>query len=151
MQIEWRNCRARSAMSITTSRSTNLSKDSGLSPSPFATSATEAPMVGMGTGCVGRCTKCPNSRRSTKRSGNWSGDMTTAHILTKKQAATLDFIRAFITQEGMPPTRKEISDGLGHSSPNGANDGLRVLAKHGYLTLLPRRSRGIRLNLEKCK
>jgi repressor LexA len=77
--------------------------------------------------------------------------MTTAHILTKKQAATLDFIRAFINQEGMPPTRKEISDGLGHSSPNGANDGLRVLAKHGYLTLLPRRSRGIRLNLEKCK
>jgi len=77
--------------------------------------------------------------------------MTTAHILTKKQAATLGFIRTFINQEGMPPTRKEISDGLGHNSPNGAHDGLLVLAKYGYLELTPGRARGIRLNSEKCK
>jgi repressor LexA len=65
--------------------------------------------------------------------------------LTSRQQQILDWIRAFIDTNGMPPTRAEIATGLGFSSASSADDHLQALAKKGALELLPGASRGLRL------
>jgi repressor LexA len=65
--------------------------------------------------------------------------------LTARQAEILDLIRAYVADEGCPPTRAEIADSLGFRSPNAAEDHLRALERKGYIELVPGASRGIRL------
>ena len=65
--------------------------------------------------------------------------------LTKRQEQVFDMIRAFMEEEGFPPTRAEMADELGFRSPNAAEDHLRALERKGAVELLPGASRGIRL------
>ncbi len=64
--------------------------------------------------------------------------------LTARQAAVLDFITDHISDEGFPPTIREIGDHLGISSTNGVNDHLKALERKGYLLREDAKSRAIR-------
>jgi repressor LexA len=69
--------------------------------------------------------------------------------LTARQEEILKFIRAFIDKRGSPPTRQEICDGFGFRSPNAADQHLRLIARKGYLQLLPGKiARGVVLSAE---
>ena len=65
--------------------------------------------------------------------------------LTPRQSEVLNFIRDFIEDAGMPPTRAEIATKLGFRSANAAEEHLRALQRKGSIELLPGTSRGIRL------
>jgi repressor LexA len=65
--------------------------------------------------------------------------------LTARQEEILGLIRKCIQTTGLPPTRAEIAQHFGFSSPNAAEQHLKVLAKKGALDLVPGTSRGIRL------
>ncbi|MDO9008186.1 MAG: transcriptional repressor LexA [Thiobacillus sp.] len=65
--------------------------------------------------------------------------------LTRRQEEILNLIRECIETTGLPPTRVEIAQHFGFSSPNAAEQHLKVLAKKGVLDLVPGTSRGIRL------
>ncbi len=65
--------------------------------------------------------------------------------LTARQAEILEFIQAFISDAGMPPTRAEIARQLGFRSANAAEEHLRALQRKGVIELRPGTSRGIRL------
>ncbi len=70
------------------------------------------------------------------------------HDLTRRQQEILDLIREWIETTGSPPTRAEIAQHFGFSSPNAAEQHLKVLAKKGALDLVPGVSRGIQLKGE---
>ncbi|MCA1979411.1 MAG: transcriptional repressor LexA [Thiobacillus sp.] len=65
--------------------------------------------------------------------------------LTARQQEILALIREWIETTGLPPTRAEIAERFGFSSPNAAEQHLKGLAKKGVLELVPGTSRGIRL------
>lgn len=65
--------------------------------------------------------------------------------LTPRQQEILNLIREWIETTSLPPTRMEIAQHFGFSSPNAAEQHLKVLAKKGALDLVPGTSRGIRL------
>lgn len=65
--------------------------------------------------------------------------------LTPRQQEILDFIRNSIEVLGAPPTRAEICNAFGFTSPNAAEDHLKTLAKKGVINLEPGSARGIRL------
>lgn len=65
--------------------------------------------------------------------------------LTARQEEILALIREWIETTGLPPTRAEIAERFGFSSPNAAEQHLKGLAKKGVLELVPGTSRGIRL------
>lgn len=65
--------------------------------------------------------------------------------LTPAQASVLAFIRKRITQKGEAPTRKEIAEAFGYSSPNGAQEHVKALERKGVITLTGG-PRGIRIN-----
>ncbi|MBL8512238.1 MAG: transcriptional repressor LexA [Betaproteobacteria bacterium] len=65
--------------------------------------------------------------------------------LTERQQEVLDFLQHWIAEYGMPPTRQEISRALGFRSANSAEEHLRVLARKGFIEMLPGSSRGIRI------
>ncbi|NIM29525.1 MAG: transcriptional repressor LexA [Gammaproteobacteria bacterium] len=65
--------------------------------------------------------------------------------LTPRQSQVLLFIQAFMEQEGFPPTRAEIAEGLGFRSVNAAEDHLKALVRKEAIEILPGTSRGIRL------
>lgn len=65
--------------------------------------------------------------------------------LTARQQEILALIREWIDSTGLPPTRAEIAERFGFSSPNAAEQHLKGLAKKGVLELVPGTSRGIRL------
>ena len=65
--------------------------------------------------------------------------------LTARQEEILNLIKEWIETTGLPPTRVEIAQHFGFSSPNAAEAHLKVLAKKGVLDLVPGTSRGIRL------
>lgn len=67
------------------------------------------------------------------------------HDLTARQEEILALIREWIATTGLPPTRAEIAEHFGFSSPNAAEQHLKGLAKKGVLELVPGTSRGIRL------
>ena len=48
--------------------------------------------------------------------------------LTRKQLEVLEFIRRFMTNDGLPPTRGEIAEGLGLKNRQGIDQHLRALA-----------------------
>lgn len=66
-------------------------------------------------------------------------------MLTIRQHATLDFIRAYHAQHGYAPSLAEIALGLGLSSKGSIHRQVQALAEAGYLRLVPGRKRGIRL------
>ena len=65
--------------------------------------------------------------------------------LTDRQQAILDFVRARIAADGMPPTWAEIAQAFGFRQTRAAQKHLQALEAKGYLTLLPGKARGIRL------
>ncbi|MEW6646577.1 MAG: transcriptional repressor LexA [Pseudomonadota bacterium] len=67
------------------------------------------------------------------------------HDLTPRQAEILELIRQTVEETGMPPTRAEIAEAFGFSSPNAAEQHLRALARKGVIDMVPGASRGIRL------
>jgi repressor LexA len=66
--------------------------------------------------------------------------------LTPKQLEVLAFIRRFIDDGGLPPTRGEIAQGLRLKNRQGIDQHLRALAAKGAIELIPGISRGIRLS-----
>ena len=65
--------------------------------------------------------------------------------LTRRQTEILNLIRRRIEKTGLPPTRMEICEALGFSSPNAAESHLRALERKGVIEMTPGASRGIRL------
>lgn len=68
--------------------------------------------------------------------------------LTPGQSKVLGFIKDFIEENGMPPTRAEIARALGFRSANAAEEHLRALRRKGALELIAGASRGIQLSEE---
>lgn len=71
--------------------------------------------------------------------------MTPLTALSPQQRAVLAFIRRFLSEHGLPPTRGEIATGLALKNRQGIDQHLRALQTKGALELLPGVSRGIRL------
>lgn len=67
-------------------------------------------------------------------------------VLPPGQLRVLRFIREFAAAQGYPPSRAEISKGMGFASPNAAQEHLTALARKGFIELKPGVSRGIRLH-----
>lgn len=65
--------------------------------------------------------------------------------LTPRQQEILTFLKAWIAENGMPPTRAEICAALGFRSPNAAEEHLRALERKGAIEMLAGSSRGIRI------
>jgi repressor LexA len=65
--------------------------------------------------------------------------------LSRKQLEVLAFIRSFVADTGLPPTRGEIAEGLGLKNRQGIDQHLRALENKGAIELLPGISRGIRI------
>jgi len=65
--------------------------------------------------------------------------------LTTRQQEILDFLKQWIHEHGMPPTRAEMCASLGFRSPNAAEEHLRALQRKGAIEMLPGSSRGIRI------
>lgn len=65
--------------------------------------------------------------------------------LTSKQRKVLSFIQDKISQEGFPPTIREIAASFGFSSTGTVRDYLSALKKKGYLKIAPKKSRCIEL------
>lgn len=71
--------------------------------------------------------------------------------LTARQQEVYDFLKSYIDNTGMPPTRAEIAKQLGFRSVNGAEEHLKALARKGVIEILSGVSRGIRLVAEKTQ
>ena len=65
--------------------------------------------------------------------------------LTQRQNEGYEFIRAFVRDEGKPPTLREIGDALDISSTNGVSKLLDVLERKGYVEREPHAARGLSL------
>ena len=65
--------------------------------------------------------------------------------LTERQRQVLDWIRRYVRQYGVPPTRVELAHGLGLSEASSVSDHLKRLEKSGWIQVLPNKSRSIRL------
>lgn len=66
--------------------------------------------------------------------------------LTDKQQEVLDFINLSLKELGFPPTRLEICEAFGFSSPNSAEEHLRALEKKGAISVSPGIARGIKIH-----
>jgi repressor LexA len=64
--------------------------------------------------------------------------------LTDRQKQILDFITVYITEQGYPPTIREIGKQMGIRSTNGVNDHLKALERKGYLRRDDLKSRAMR-------
>jgi repressor LexA len=71
--------------------------------------------------------------------------MKTSSVLTRKQAAVLEFIRQQVRDHGRPPTAREIAARFGYASPRGATVHLQALQRKGAIRCIPGQSRNIRL------
>ncbi|MFO1379011.1 MAG: transcriptional repressor LexA [Chitinivorax sp.] len=69
-------------------------------------------------------------------------------MLTSRQSVVFDFIKQFVTDNGIPPTFAEIADGLGFKSVNAAVEHVKALAKKGAIELQSNVARGIRVKLD---
>ena len=65
--------------------------------------------------------------------------------LTSRQQEILAFLKAWIAENGMPPTRAEMCSAMGFRSPNAAEEHLRALERKGAIEMLAGSSRGIRI------
>lgn len=64
--------------------------------------------------------------------------------LTVRQEEILQFIKNSTSDNGYPPTLREIGAHTGIRSTNGVNDHLRALERKGYLTRTSTKSRGLK-------
>jgi repressor LexA len=71
--------------------------------------------------------------------------------LTEKQRQVLDFIVERISEQGMPPTLREIGGRFGMQSIRSVQTHLGALEKKGYIRRLAGKSRGIELVREKVR
>ncbi len=71
--------------------------------------------------------------------------------LTDEQSRVFQFIIDYHHDYGMPPTVREITEGLGYKSPNNTRQHLRLIEQKGYLRLLNNRARGIEILVESKK
>ena len=65
--------------------------------------------------------------------------------LTSRQQAILDFIRAQVDTQGLPPTLAEIAKAFGFNQTRAAHKHLLALEAKGQLQLIAGKARGIRL------
>jgi len=65
--------------------------------------------------------------------------------LTKKQAAVLDFIKAYAVSNQCPPTQAEINAAFGFASNFAAQYHIAVLCKKNLIRVVPHTARGIRI------
>ena len=68
--------------------------------------------------------------------------------LTPRQRQVFDFVRTCVEETGSAPTLEEISGHFNFRSTNSVRQHLSLIARKGYLKLLPGRARGIRLTHE---
>ena len=87
----------------------------------------------------------PSKRRPFAHLQRGDGARGAPARLTARQRQIVDWIRDFIAVNGMPPTRAEIAQGLGFSTPSSAEDHLQALARKGALRIIPGAARGLRL------
>ena len=66
-------------------------------------------------------------------------------VLTKRQNDVYEHIRAYVREQGKPPTLQNIGDALGIRSTNGVSKHLHALEQKGYIRRLPHEARGIEL------
>lgn len=71
--------------------------------------------------------------------------MTTNKKLTPRRQRILDFIQAFIDENGLPPTVRDIQKACEISSTSVVDYNLRLLDRDGYLNRRPDVARGIEL------
>lgn len=65
--------------------------------------------------------------------------------LTPRQQEILVFLKDWIAEHSMPPTRAEMCAALGFRSPNAAEEHLRALERKGAIEMMAGSSRGIRI------
>lgn len=65
--------------------------------------------------------------------------------LTARQQQVLNFVRDFLRERGLPPSRAEIARALGFRSVNAAEEHLRALERKGAIAIMPGVSRGVRI------
>ena len=66
-------------------------------------------------------------------------------VLTKRQNDVYEHIRAYVREQGKPPTLQNIGDALGIRSTNGVTKHLHALEQKGYIRRIPHEARGIEL------
>ena len=69
----------------------------------------------------------------------------TMRQLTRRQKQVLDCIVRHVREYGMPPTRSEIADEVGLKDASTITGHLERLAEAGWIQLLPKKKRGIRV------
>lgn len=62
---------------------------------------------------------------------------------TPQMQKALDFIAGYIALKGYSPSYRDIADGLGLKSTNGAHRLVDSLRERGLVSILPRKSRSI--------
>ncbi len=65
--------------------------------------------------------------------------------LTNRQQQILEWIKRFIQECGIPPTRAELAHGVGLKDASCVGPHLQTLAEGGWIQLLPGKNRGIRV------
>ena len=63
--------------------------------------------------------------------------------LTARQQLVYDYISEYLQDNGMPPTVREIAEGLGFKSPNSVQEHLKLIEKKGFIELRRGIARGI--------
>ena len=66
--------------------------------------------------------------------------------ISDKQGEMLAFIEEFVVQQGYPPTREEIRDGLNISTKSLVNYHLEALEAAALITRIPNTPRGLKLS-----
>lgn len=75
-----------------------------------------------------------------------SGALRNLDPLTESQGRVLAYIRSYLHEHELPPTRREIAEALGFTSPNAAHEHIKILERRGFLTRTGSGPRGIRLH-----
>ena len=65
--------------------------------------------------------------------------------LTNRQKQILQWIKHFLQEYGIPPTRAELAQGVGLKDASCVGPHLQTLAEGGWIQLLPGKNRGIRV------
>ena len=65
--------------------------------------------------------------------------------LTAEQQRVVSYILKYRSENGFPPTVREIAASLGYRSPNNVRQHLRLIEQKGFLRLLPGKARGIEI------
>lgn len=77
-----------------------------------------------------------------------SSDTPSAHDLSDRQKAILEFISDQMRERGFPPSVREIGDAVGLHSPSTVHTHLATLQKHGFLRRDPDKPRAIEVRYD---